>query len=323
MQEKSLVLQYEDAVFLRRFASFLEKKAEEALRISWFVREEEFLQFVQTERADLLIVSESLAKSRKWTVPLLYFTEGTVPKGERELPIYRPMDRQIRRIRQALADSRPEAEKSAAACTVLGFFAPAGGIGQSVSALLAGLILAESGPALFISLERYSALQEMLSLQGGTLSDLLYFARIQGDPFERIEMMTDCAGPLTVLAPAADPADLRTALPEDWNYLFSQLRAAGRYRFAVVDLGDGLGLETELMAHCDLVFVPENGSPAAAVKEAIWRRCLSDSGEAALLEKLRPFSLPPLPGDGLLDYRELRMTEWGRIVRAVLKEAGL
>ena len=315
-------MQYENMEFLRRFSVYLNKKAALPLEI-YCVSDEAGLRERMADGADLMIVSEKLYRQEIWPPNTLYFTEKAGTAGEQAVPVYKPVSTQLGKIRRALDQSLSFLPKEEAACTVLGFYSPVRGAGQTAGAILAGLLLAEEAPTLFLSLERISALGEFLPLQGGSLSDLLYFARVQGEPFGRIEEFTDYLGPLALIGAPVDPTDPETASEEDWRYLLNELRAHARFRYAVLDLGDGFGKERLLLSLCDQVFMPEKSDAVSRAKERVWLRYLGESGEGRLTEKIRRYRLPPFPGEAYADYRELKLTEWGRILREALAEAGL
>ena len=322
MPERRLLLQYENEEFLQRFAAYLRRKAALPLEICC-AADAEALRELTGEGADLLIVSETLYRSQTWPPNTLYFTEKTGALPEQAVPLYKAVSTQIGKIRRALDQSPSALPTAPAACTVLGFYSPVRGAGQTAGAVLAGLFLAESAPTIFLNMERVSALGEFLPLQGGSLSDLLYFARVQGDPFGRIEEYTDYLGPLALIGAPVDPADPENASEEDWRYLFQELRTHARYRFAVVDLGDGFGKERLLMSLCDQIFMPVKADAVSRAKERVWLKRLEEAGEKRLAEKIRCYALPAFSGEAYADYRELRLTEWGRILRETLTEAGL
>ena len=321
MAEKQLVLYYHEAEFVTRFAAYLEKKSALPVRCRCFTEEAPLREYLKAKGADLLLVPEGFDLQSPETagIPCLMFTERR-EETEGLLPVYRSMGSQIRRLSRALDWEETREARPNERAELIGFYSPVRGAGQSVSAILMGMQLAEEAPALLINLERFSGLGGILPFHGGSLSDLLYFARVQGNPLSQLGAVTESYGPLSLIPPVRDPEDLKENSAEDWRFLLGQRRDAGLYRTILLDIGDGLPQEKAVLALCDRIYCALREDEIALAKWREWQDTLKEQGEEEVLSRLHPFCLPPGGLKGWTEYRELRHLAWGRTVRALTED---
>lgn len=323
MSEKRLVIYHTDPVFLKRFSDYLERKTGLEIRCAVFTEEAPFLEAVRKEPACLIIGREGfdIRPAEERGIPYLIFTERAGNTDERSLPVFRSMDKQIRKIRQSWKSPEQKASELPA-CRLIGFYSPVHGAGQSVSAILMGLNLAETSPALLLNLERWSGLRQILPGSGGGLSDLLYYARVQGDPLENLAELTEYCGPLALIPPVREADDLLEMDSRNWEFLLEQLRSGSGFRYILIDVGDGIMHPEDILKCCDKIYVPLREDRLAIAKWEEWRGHLERERGERFLAKLRPYRLPPEPLPEWVDHRELRLMSWGRCLKA-LAEAEL
>lgn len=317
MIPKRIILFHEDYHYIKRFAAYLER--ESALSVECLILEsrQEALKAAAESDTDLIIIpeSEQTDKPEEAGIPLLYFTERSERRGASFLPMFRSMDEQIRSIR-AVLDFKTE-KLGAGGAHVIGFFSPVHGAGQSVSSLLMGMQLAEKEPALLLNLERFSGLWRFLPHDGGSLSDLLYYARTRADPLLHVSENIEYLGPLAMIPPVREPEDLTQLKEADWKLLIGQLRDAGEYRYILLDIGAGIPQEEALLSLCDRIYVPLREDALAIEKSEEWQNHLKARGREDILERLKPYRLPPLLLNEWVDYRELRLSAWGKTIKAL------
>ena len=317
MREKSLVIYYPEKSFTERFSSYLERRSGLPLRCHAFTDRAAFQAYLKKNEADLILLPAGESLEEVPSAPVLYLAEKSESQLEGELPLYRRMDKQVGQIGQVLDLGEGEAEKTRPGAELLGFYSPVHGAGQSVSAILMGMILAEKAPTLLLCLERFSGLKEIFPAGDGSLSELLYFARVQGSFLPQLKEVTSFFGPLAYVPPARQPEDLVQTGPEDWRFLLKTLKDSGLYRYILIDIGDGVRPEKEVLELCERVYVPVREDRIALSKLTEWQDQLREQGAEALLKRLRTYRLP-LPGpDRIVEYRELRYLPWGRTIKAL------
>ena len=321
MADKQLVLYYQDAEYIRRFAAYVEKRSALPLKVKGFTDEEAFWEYVSQGCADLILIPEGSLqrKAEEKGLPFLALSERTGSPDPRQMPLYRRMDEQIKQLRASICWDR-DAKEGKQTVSLIAFCSPVHGAGQSLSAILAGLELAELAPTLLINLERFSGLTQFLAPHGGSLSDLLYFGRVQGNPLLQLEAVTESYGPLSYIPPVRDPDDLRENSPEDWAFLLDALQSAGLYRYIVLDMGDGAVREKTILERCEKIYCPLRADPLSDAKWEEWKAYLIAQQEGELLERLRPYRLEEAPPRGWTEYREMRFHGWGRRIKALIRE---
>ncbi len=324
MDHKTLVLLDGDERYVFRFAEYLQKKVRLPLRVKAFTEEGELRFFLEDGAADILILPPELRddetlKGRKAT---FWFSDEARPEDPSALFRYRPMEKNVRQILRALEGEGQETLPSGAGLKVWGVWSPAGGSGKTASALILGQLLGEEAPALYLNLERFSGLDTLLGGEKeGSLSDLLYLARVRTEGAFRLTELTEHLGNLAYIRPAAVGEDLRAAGEEDWTLLVETVRASRLFRHLVLDIGDGPADPLWLLSLCDRIYVPGRGDPAGGAKESEWRRSLEADDREDILGRIRRFTLPPPEEAGeSADFRRLRYTNWGRQIRQLLLE---
>lgn len=320
MKETVAVICGKETEWLQRFAQYLQEKAQPRAKAAVFSDGGEARDFLMQNRVDLAILPEEMAEEFSALTNVFFFTEEERPGDERALYRYRPMSRQLGQIRTRLGRQTEESEAGQA--EVHAVYSPVRGAGQTAAAMLLGQILAESGPTLLISTERYSVLPALLPREKeGTLADLLYYARVRGDVAEHLPETEEREGNLFWICPAPEAEDLRSASKEDWTVLVNALKAGSGFGRIVIDAGDGAQDETWLLEMADVIWMPLGKSGISLQRERAFCARLEREGRTGLLDRTRRFCFPETEElNGLLDYRQLLYTAWGRYLRQLLRE---
>ena len=321
MKETTVVICGEEKEWLERFARYLREKAQPRLNVQLFAHTDELRRYLSEHRAELAIVPEEAAAEFEPACPVLYFTEEERQGDERAMYRYRPAPRQLAQI-MGMIGQEADADGQPARADVLAVYSPVRGAGTTAAAVLLGMILAEREPTLLLCTERYSVLPALLPREReGTLAELLYYAKVKGDPAAHLPETEEREGNLIWICPAAEPEDLRSASEEDWTALILAIRASGRYRHVVVDAGDGAADEVWLLEAADRIFMPTKPGGIHLQRERAFRARLEREGREDLLERTLRFSFPETEEvRDLLDYRQLLYTQWGRALRRLLRE---
>ena len=320
MKETVIVICGKETDWLERFGQYLREKAQPRLKAAVFSDEDEARACLMKTRVDLAILPEEMAEEFSALTEVLYFTEEERPGDERALYRYRPMSSHLRQIRARLGRHAEESEAKQA--EIHAVYSPVRGAGQTAASVILGQILAESGPTLLVNTERYSVLPALLPREKeGTLADLLYYARVRGDVAEHLPEVEEREGNLFWICPAPETEDLRSASQEDWTVLLNALKAGSGFGKIVIDAGDGAQDETWLLEMADFIWMPLGKSGISLQRERAFCARLEREGRAELFERTRRFCFPETEEvNGLLDYRQLLYTAWGRYLRQLLRE---
>ena len=320
VKETTLVIYGEEKAWLKRFAEQLRDRTQSRLKVLEFSREELVRTYLREQQVDLAMLPETMADEFAGSCEVLYFTEEENPKDERAMYRYRPMSRHLEQI-LAFSGRKP-VESLAGRASVHAVWSPVRGAGSTASAMLLGQLLAEKQQTLLLNTERWSVLPALLAREKeGSLADLLYYARVGSDPAEHLMEAEEQEGNLSWICPARDAADLRSASKEDWTVFIHALKSCGRYRYIVIDVGDGPEDESWILEMADRIWMPLKKSGISLQRERVFCAALEREGKEDLLERVRRFTLPDTEElRELLDYRQLLYTEWGRAMRQLLKE---
>ena len=320
MQEKKLVLYYPEADFVNRFAYYVEKRSGLPVRCRPFSDPRELSDYLKNHTADLLLLpagTETVPDQQGDPVPVMYFTEKKESSNEWELPIYRKMDRQISQIGHVLDLAGENRQTGEFRTEIVGFYSPVHGAGQSVSAILMGMVLAEKMPVLLLNLERFSGIRQFFPAGEGSLSELLYYAKVRRDIVPHLKEAISYFGPLAYIPPVREPDDISEARAEDFCCLLTSLRDTGLYRCILVDIGEGVQRERPILELCERIYVTIREDEIALQKLLEWQSQLEASGAGDILPRLRTFRLPQPAPEKLTEYRELRHMAWGKTVKAL------
>ena len=319
VKETTVVICGEEKEWLERFARCLREKAQPRLNVQLFADADELRRYLAEHRAELAVVPEETAAEFEPACPVLYFTEEERPGDERAMYRYRPVSRHIAQIMGTVGQAAEE--NGPLRADVLAVYSPVRGAGTTAASVLLGMILAEKEPTVLLCTERYSVLPALLPREReGTLAELLYYAKVKGDPAAHLPELEEREGNLVWICPAAEPEDLRSASEEDWTALILAVRASGRYRHVVIDAGDGAADEVWLLEAADRIFMPTRQGGIAIHRERAFRTRLEHEGREDLLERTLRFSFPETEEvRDLLDYRQLLYTQWGRTLRRLLR----
>ena len=141
---------------------------------------------------------------------------------------------------------------------LIGVYSPVNHTLKSTFAMTLGQILAEERPSLYINLEGYSGLYEMLNIRTeGSLLDLMYeYSLHPEDIFNILFKYTVRIDELNVLIPARSPFELQEVEPSVWMSFLSDLTSSGRFGSIILDISDAVRGALDLMNVCSEIYTP-------------------------------------------------------------------
>ena len=152
---------------------------------------------------------------------------------------------------------------------IIGIYSPLHRIGKTEFALTLGRELGKTKEVLYINLEEYGCLTEMVGNAKGTLADILYHVKqeVANLSISLSETVTQI-GDMDILAPLPISADVKEVPLEDWKILFARILQESMYDAVIVDFSESINGILELLCHCDTLYVPViNGSIASRKME--------------------------------------------------------
>ena len=141
---------------------------------------------------------------------------------------------------------------------LIGVYSPVNHTLKSTFAMTLGQILAEEKPSLYINLEGYSGLYEMLNIRKeGSLLDLMYDYSLHPDEiFNILFKYSVRMDELNVLIPARSPFELQEVEPSLWMSFLSDLTSSGRFGSIILDISDAVRGALDLMNVCSEIYTP-------------------------------------------------------------------
>lgn len=137
-------------------------------------------------------------------------------------------------------------------------YSPVGHTLKTTFAMTLGQMIAEHQSVLYINLEGYNGLTDMLDIKSEySLTDLMYDYSLRPDELSGIlaqyVMRFD---ELNVLIPARSPFELQEIEPSMWLSFISSLAGTGRYQTVILDISDAVRGVFELLNVCTGIYMP-------------------------------------------------------------------
>lgn len=141
---------------------------------------------------------------------------------------------------------------------LIGVYSPVNHTLKSTFAMTLGQILAEEKPSLYINLEGYSGLCDLLNIKTeASLLDLMYeYSLHPEDIFNTLFKYTVRMDELNVLIPARSPFELQEVDPSMWVSFLSDLTSSGRFGSIILDISDAVRGALDLMNVCSEIYTP-------------------------------------------------------------------
>lgn len=207
---------------------------------------------------------------------------------------------------------------------VIGVYSPIGGIGKTRFALTLGQILAERQNVLYLNLEECSGLVQFMGNSQWNISDLIYFLRQQNKTqfLYRLNSMVRKLNHMDYILPCDSYMDFRQITVEEWQRLLYLIRTQSSYDSIILDMGNVMGHETELLRQCDGIYVPVRQDMISQAKISQWEHCIQILDGVDVLEKLQKLELPMSETTpcGEEDLYLLPQQRLGSYIRELLQE---
>lgn len=207
---------------------------------------------------------------------------------------------------------------------ILGVYSPLGRCLQTSFALTLGQILAKEKATLYLNLEEYSGLEELLGKGFAyNLSDLLYYVRQDNQNLSlKMNGMIQTINNLDYIPPVKAPADIRGTSWEDWEKLLKEITMHSSYEVVVLDIGNGIDETFQLLDQCKKIYMPVLGDVMSTCKIAQFENLLRIWDYPQVLRKIvkvkPPYHAGTASQENYID--QLVWSELGDYVRTVLRK---
>ncbi len=254
-------------------------------------------------------------------------TDGNAPAAVPDLPRI-PKYQSVSGLAASVVRLLPDlpgisAPESGDRAKLLVVSSPVGRCGKTVFSLALGQILSGKAPALYLTLEPWSALFPDGEIPERTLSDALYelSSPTEGKRF-RPGALSVRRGDLSLIAPTESAEDIYETPGPVWKKLLRAITEDGSCRYVILETGPAVPASL-FYDECSLLYVPFLPDPDSRRK--LSRFLAAAERHPGVSGKLRPLLLPQAeaPRDGLSGLQLLTAGKTGSFVREQIRKDGL
>ena len=315
--ERIIAVLDQDPRFGERLCAYANQRRLLPLQAAAFQDLQSYLDFAREGRVALLLAEESLiaGEYELYADRVLTLGEGTSEGSEErlagcdgEIRKYQSGEALLRELLEYLGEpgERPGAGSGGSRARVTGVYSPLGRCCKTAFALLLALTRGRESRVLFLSLEVFSGLDRLLSLEfASSLSDALYHLRHNSLDAGRIGTLVQRMGDVDLLPPCRSPEDLLEGTGAGCGELLETILRETEYDHVILDLGSFSGASAELMELCDIIYMPSLKDRVSQGKVESFTAYLEGAGRNRILEGLRKVELSesclPRPGENYLE----------------------
>ena len=316
------------------FIGYLNQKKNIPFEIQAFTSCESLMEYTKTRHIELLLISDKAMRKdiRELDIgQIIILSEGVhLPELDQYPSVYKYQSSSdvIREVMACYGEEKavlpvqfPVLKKTT---EILGVYSPLGRCLQTSFALTLGQILAKEKATLYLNLEEYSGLEELLGKGFAyNLSDLLYYVRQENQNLTiKMNGMIQTINNLDFIPPVKAPADIRGTSWEDWEKLLQEIKLHSSYEVVVLDIGNGIEETFQLLDQCKKIYMPVLGDVMSSCKIAQFENLLRIWDYPQVLGKIEKVRLPFHAGstsqENYID--QLVWSELGDYVRNLLRE---
>ncbi len=281
----------ENEVYCARLSEYLRSHLSLGFEIHSFTDIGILESFSRTNEISLLVISEkSMSALEALGEKENYKNILVLEEGSK----YRPAGVILERIAQFCAEKSDDFRElyyrgGAESSTVLGFFTPASGLGQTSLCLKMGKELAESKKTVLLSFESFSALSMTLSPEADEdITDLIYHAECDRENFcLYLEKIKRSFEGFDIVPPAATALQIREITAEKLKNLIMLLTKDAGYEYILMDIKEYPEGFFDILGLCDTIYTLKGTSAGDVYRYDKYRQVVSANGYEEILSKTR------------------------------------
>lgn len=264
-----IVIFDEDCEYANCLADYFRIKGCLASEIVVFTKQNPFMDFIDTNPVDILIVHEdyyNLVKDKPNFTNVFVLTENPASDLDTRTHYLYKYTSADELLRQVMTDYEPIGNRAGLTfhrhlkCRIIGVASPVGRCGKTSFALSLGLKLSSGHSCLFISFD-FSSPADIILKNRDTgvrnLYDLLYYFIQSPDLLEsRFLSAVKSVQGLDFIPPSEQYGLLSEISTEDMAAFLSKIAAMNKYDYIIIDFGY-LSSVSPLLSLCDHIFLPE------------------------------------------------------------------
>ncbi len=195
---------------------------------------------------------------------------------------------------------------------LIGIYSPVGKCLKTSFSFVLGQLLGKKHKVLYLNLESYSGLGELLKREFTTdMSELLYYLQNTPERFAyRMGSMTERAGGLDILPPFGS----FLVSKEEWIQFFREIERGSDYEYVILDLSDTIQGLFDILRLCNVIYTLGREDGFALAKIEQYREVLQKSSYEDIWKKTRQYTFPEIKDlpSGLLQLTYTELAEYAK-----------
>ena len=273
---------------------------------------------------ELLIIAEELVAETDLSVTerVIVLSESCARETEEGFPCvmkYQAVDKVIREIAALYEDMSQESlvlreEKEV---SFIGVYSPNGSCYKTTFCLMLAYILGRRQKVLYVNLEEFSALGEVLQEGQYNLSDALYYYHI-GERSVKLMSVINEGNEFDYISPVSAAEDLAYFTVEVLLGLIDRLVQLGGYETVIFDMGSFIKQPWRLLAQMDRIYTPKPRSRHEERRLMEFKKYMHNTGQGSQADNMIETSLPydeTINREGRLNFLKAVNGGLGRVVQ--------
>lgn len=290
-----------DPFYAARFAEVVNQKEKIPFEVVAFSSLEKLKRYAKENSIELLLISSSVNREeteRIGAVRVVELSDGETVRADMEYPSvykFQSSDSIIREVMACYCDKADPLPGTGTklSAKILGVFSPVGRCLKTSFAITLGKILSQDRKTLYLNLEECSGLSALTRTEYRSgLSDLLYFYNGGTYNMLRLNSVVHAMDSLDYVPPVRYPEDLTQAGAGQLAGLLQTVAENSPYEVLVVDAGNFKKEILQVLALCEVIYMPVKEDSISLAKLEEFDRYLEQSGNGAVRERIRRLKLP-------------------------------
>ena len=289
-----------DEAYASKLANYINLRGGFPFAARYFSSVEKLEKAIGQQRIEVILISEKLYREvgkRIETEKLIILRENpqSAECGEDMVWKYQAAANLMKQVLDILAKeggvhSHISRKKS---LKVIGFYSPIKRVMQTSFMLTLGQLLAKKTKVLYLNLESYSGLENLMEHEfSKDLSDLLYNLQNGKNGFScYLYSMTEKIGNLELLPPMRCQLDLISITEKEWKELLYEIEVCTEYEYLLIDFSDSIQGLYEILRSCDRIYCITEEDTYAISKIQQYEKMLKQCGYEDVIELTQKISL--------------------------------
>lgn len=226
---------------------------------------------------------------------------------------YQSTDALIKEILCKIGDVTSSSKLTAGAVKahVYGVYSPVGRNYKTTFALAAAMCIGRNHKTLYLNLEEFCGMEELVDSTAGNMSELLYYFRNNKEKLKaRISQTIRSTAGFDYIPVCATPEDYEEVKPGEWMEFILFLIENGAYEAVVIDIGNVVHEAWRILELCQTAYMPASKDAVGKNKEKCFREYMRLMGKNDLLQKLQMIDIPY--DTDTADFNEIGKIQWSK-----------